>query len=255
MPKSPLDRIQPRPRLDPAKFPAGLCDFVAQCLRRDETKWLDEDRRIFLGIGCGDLLMDFDVDLMVWSGFKEMWWWFWCAFWCGCYGILWDFGANNDWLFPFRNRILATWLRQCEVVYPQNAHHPGKSWKSPIWRVSEVGLPLNHWNRQDFPMDFPLSKLVLVDPTMTIRSFLPIWGVRMQWRWWSTSWWKAKARGGHVGGPGFFRLFSGFFLAAQVVISREWINRVDFLLIEIIYIYIIDHIYIDGWTFSSPDHS
>ena len=29
-----------RPRLDPAKFPPALCDFVAQCLRRDDTKSL-----------------------------------------------------------------------------------------------------------------------------------------------------------------------------------------------------------------------
>ncbi|CAJ1341136.1 unnamed protein product [Effrenium voratum] len=29
---------QPEPRLDAAKFPKPLCDFVAQCLRRDESK-------------------------------------------------------------------------------------------------------------------------------------------------------------------------------------------------------------------------
>lgn len=29
---------QPEPRLDPSKFPPALCDFVAQCLRRDDTK-------------------------------------------------------------------------------------------------------------------------------------------------------------------------------------------------------------------------
>lgn len=29
---------QPEPRLDVKKFPAALCDFVAQCLRRDDSK-------------------------------------------------------------------------------------------------------------------------------------------------------------------------------------------------------------------------
>ena len=33
-------RSAARPRLDAGKFPPVLCDFVAQCLRRDDTKCL-----------------------------------------------------------------------------------------------------------------------------------------------------------------------------------------------------------------------
>ena len=32
--------LESRPRLDAGKFPPVLCDFVAQCLRRDDTKCL-----------------------------------------------------------------------------------------------------------------------------------------------------------------------------------------------------------------------
>jgi serine/threonine protein kinase len=47
--------VQPEPRLDPARFSPPLCDFVAQCLTRDETRRLDAnsllEHELFAHIG------------------------------------------------------------------------------------------------------------------------------------------------------------------------------------------------------------
>ena len=37
--------LESRPRLDAGKFPPVLCDFVAQCLRRDDTKCLSTKQK------------------------------------------------------------------------------------------------------------------------------------------------------------------------------------------------------------------